>query len=455
MAIPIIQDNPATRVQQQLQAMTLARRQDSRADQQMALATRQDARSQEVHDIKKPVLEQSAEEFMSDPAKDSRLAALEEAIMRSREFTDPEARAARKAKRKQDTVESELATKKGELTSEVLENNPEVYKDVQLAQLQETLAASRSATTKSGQENIFYHFGGVETPEDYARAYNNAPLELRRDMPDPELVATTDAGMQAAKFMINNAVTSLAGVAKATNPTPAASRVMNADIPQPDGSFKPMAVQWNPQTQQWYDIQGNPQVLPLGTRISQVGRTEADKESLGGMRSSEATALAYLNTTQQIWDQANKLVFTPDGQVDRENLLTASNVLGLQGVPTTEGRTLNALLGSLAANALFIRSGKQSRVDEKNAVINQLIPNALDIGNPELVRAKMGILKSLIDGSIDYMVEGQVDPERTLAIAEMQLAAAKEGMIITDTLEQSGVSVIEDPILGKIEIRSN
>ncbi|WP_373088719.1 hypothetical protein [Zhongshania sp.] len=91
MAIPIIQDNPATRVQRQLQAMTLARRQDSRA--------------QELHDITMPREQVETDISTSPQYRDSKLAALEEALMKSREFTSALGQKTRKS-----TMELEGAT---------------------------------------------------------------------------------------------------------------------------------------------------------------------------------------------------------------------------------------------------------------------------------------------------------------------------------------------------------
>lgn len=151
MAIPIIQQNPATGVMADLQSLSASRT-------QQAIARAQNRRAQEAHDVEMPVARQQATEFLGETATSSRLAALEEALMKSREFTNPDAVAERKAKRKASTAKS---------SRDEVKDITGLSTDVQ--ETSATLAAQTTPETWANDARTISQITGLQLTGDYEK----------------------------------------------------------------------------------------------------------------------------------------------------------------------------------------------------------------------------------------------------------------------------------------------
>ena len=100
----------------------------------------------------------------------------------------------------------------------------------------------------------------------------------------------------------------------------------NASMPQSDGSFKTEAVQRD-KAGNFFDIRGNAKTLPIGTRLTSVGKTEGDIEAGG------------FGLTKQQTGQAQKRVLSAQKQLREVGKLTNNDLnkfLSVRGRATTK-----------------------------------------------------------------------------------------------------------------------
>lgn len=201
------------------------------------------------------------------------------------------------------------------------------------------------------------------------------------------------------------------GKLKAAMQPPASKKLETKTMMIPDGEGghvkKEVFVNTDPNSESAFmNADKSPYTLPKGSYELQTGSTEFDDPGVK-LKGAGATDLAYIATTKAQIELIDKNMFNEDGSINRVNLFKAGiqvPFISGKGLPWDESRTLAANLGSVMAQSLYIRSGKQSRVDEKGDVYAQMMPVWYDSDNTILV--KYNVMKSLINNSLNVYKEG-------------------------------------------------
>lgn len=136
MAIPIIQQNPATGVMRDLQALSSSRT-------QQRIAGMQNQRAQEMHDIAKPKEQMIADEYTSEQAQQTRLEMLRQKAAEAKEFTS-----SLQTKKRAKTAEADIAKAESDIKTAPVKAASEVA-EAQASIITDTADSVAAATPET------------------------------------------------------------------------------------------------------------------------------------------------------------------------------------------------------------------------------------------------------------------------------------------------------------------
>lgn len=173
---------------------------------------------------------------------------------------------------------------------------------------------------------------------------------------------------------------------------------------------------------------------------------EEGPEGAGGMRvetitgpkpvtTNEAGRKALVRSGQRAAEQVRDAIVRPDGSIDYVNVINMQNIplIGLEGVPFTEGRGLRSLFRDALAAITRLETGAQLNEQELVEIQARFLPSPLD--TPATIRQKFDRLDQFFSDGLDAVEPELAQSKRAEFVSDVQEASQALNMPVEQVIE--------------------